>query len=241
MADIRPASLKKTQEKIPQRSGEKLLLEAARRHGLSSFQKISSYEVTIRNEWYGIAKHFAELPGKPSVLNLIIHHDSNYISLINASNQTYWLLKNDKIYIKEGEVLLEKDNAGKKMALKTIQYFIEFPFRIIEAEIMIDLGEDTLHKQTYKKVFVTWSEIAPHKEHDQYIVWINSTTGLIDLIEFTVRETARFAKGAMFFNNYKKYNEVLFPTNNFGKTNIHKKKNIRTWDILKLTIKETNS
>ena len=46
---------------------------------------------------------------------------------------------------------------------------------------------------------------------DQFIVWINKRTGLIDYLRYTVRDFARFAKGTMQFEDYRDVQGIMVP------------------------------
>ena len=55
---------------------------------------------------------------------------------------------------KNTSVIWEEDD-NIEFYLPTLQYFIEFPFRIFSAEIIADAGETTIDGKTYKQVFVS--------------------------------------------------------------------------------------
>lgn len=95
--------------------------------------------------------------------------------------------------------------------LPTYHYFFEFPFRIQSATVVHDVGEARKNGRSYDRVFATWNSLAVNSEVDQYIVWINRESGLIDRIEYTVREFGGAAAGATVFRDYRSVDGVQIP------------------------------
>jgi hypothetical protein len=83
--------------------------------------------------------------------------------------------------------------------LPAIQYFAELPFRILVAPIVTYMGQDAL--RSCDKVFATWERPEPHGEHDQYILWINRETQLIELAQYTVRDQFKFIKATILYED----------------------------------------
>lgn len=60
--------------------------------------------------------------------------------------------------------------------------------RLLGADIIRYAGEISFNGQSYDLVYVTWGQDAPHKEHDQWLIYINKTTGMLDLTEVTIND-----------------------------------------------------
>lgn len=60
--------------------------------------------------------------------------------------------------------------------------------RLLNAEIIRYAGEKQFEGKTYDLVYTTWEKDEPHKEHDQWLVYINKETGMIDLTELTIND-----------------------------------------------------
>ena len=80
-----------------------------------------------------------------------------------------------------GDVEFKEDKTLKTL-LPTIQYWFEFPFRIIESDIVTYAGEASLNGTDYDLVFTSWGKAEPQKKIDQYLIYINKETHLIDYI-----------------------------------------------------------
>ena len=60
--------------------------------------------------------------------------------------------------------------------------------RLMNAEIIRYAGERSFNGKNYDLVYATWGKDEPHKEHDQWLVYINRETGFIDLTEITIND-----------------------------------------------------
>ena len=58
---------------------------------------------------------------------------------------------------------------------------------------------------------VTWDSFEANTDADQYVVYINRTTGRIDKVNYTIREFARFATGAIHYVDFRDVDGVLIP------------------------------
>lgn len=47
----------------------------------------------------------------------------------------------------------------------------------------------TFRGQKYNLVFCTWKETKAYEENNHYVVWINKETGIMDFVQYTIRES----------------------------------------------------
>ena len=89
--------------------------------------------------------------------------------------------------------------------------------RLKKAPIISYAGQKEFRGQMYDLVFCTWKTKKPHKEHDQYLVWVNKKTGTMDIVQYTIRENylkmpgAQMMGGAIEFANFKEVNGIVIP------------------------------
>jgi hypothetical protein len=107
--------------------------------------------------------------------------------------------------------------------LPTLQYFDELPFRLRAAPVILFAGQGQYRGRQHERVFVTWGTPEPHAEHDQYELWIDPESGLIDVARYTVREAVdrsgfwmkpimkAFAAGTIHFQDYRMIDGVQIP------------------------------
>ncbi|MFK7935411.1 MAG: hypothetical protein AB8G22_17990 [Saprospiraceae bacterium] len=60
--------------------------------------------------------------------------------------------------------------------------------RLLGADIIRYAGETEFAGKKYDLVYATWGDDAPHKEHDQWLVYINQKTGMTDMTELTIND-----------------------------------------------------
>ena len=96
--------------------------------------------------------------------------------------------------------------------IPTYQYFIEFPARILEANIFRYVKTEEVNGKTSDQVFISWEQVKPQKAYDQYLVWVDQETHLIQKIAYTVREAGSFVSGLVMCEEIKDFGGILIPT-----------------------------
>ena len=98
-------------------------------------------------------------------------------------------------------VFKDKRDSRISFGLAAFQYFFELTDRLREAPIVVYAGEKAFDGKTYDQILVIWKTIEPHKQHDQYRLWLDRETGMIAYCENTVREVY-MPGGGMFSSFY---------------------------------------
>jgi len=207
----------------------KLLLEdMGKAHGIHVWDSIETYNVTFGDEFYGfIGKQgnpFKEPKMKLSLsyipktfngqLKILLGKDKGIISGIQSS-LTYSKNSNG--------IFVAKKNKDMKFWIPTYQYFIEFPNRIQEATTIEYIGTKIINGVKTEGILASWGSVNPQKDTDQYLIWIDSETKRIVVIDYTVRDMYRFITGAAYFKDYKSYNGLLLPSEYPIESNLVKK------------------
>ncbi|MEK6152601.1 hypothetical protein WIW50_05050 [Flavobacteriaceae bacterium 3-367] len=218
IADIRPPEIEENGiSKEMERKGNKLMLEMLEAHGIRNWQKIKTAEYTANSSWYGF---FGSLGCPWPETDVDIHYKMEpntfniRVEFLNTESKgEVWGIQSWKSYIKEpGQELLFKENTGIKFGLSTSHYLTELPFRIAQAPIKSYAGERERNKKTYLLVYATWEKAAPHALHDQYVLWINKETKLLELAQYTIREGGKFASAWVIYEDYQAIEGVMMPT-----------------------------
>ena len=68
-----------------------------------------------------------------------------------------------------------------------------------------------IKKIPYWVVYATEGPTKELDKYDQYLIYINTRSGRIDYIEFTMRKLMKSYKGAIHYQNYKMVQGVLMP------------------------------
>ena len=135
-------------------------------------------------------------------------------TIIGLHNANYYEIKNG-----ETEFLdrYAKSNVRAAFGLFGVQYFSELLGRLRQAPIISYAGKQAFNDKQYDLVFCTWGKPEPHIGNDQYLLWINQETGLLDYVEYSVREPHvkppgyKMIGGALEYADYREIDGVLIP------------------------------
>lgn len=114
--------------------------------------------------------------------------------------------------------LLPQEKKAKKLAfgLAALHYFIELPYRLRNAEVHRDYGTEVIRGINYDRVFASWKAETPQADYDQYILYINPSTQLVDYCLFTLRDNkspfTRNKYGSIAYLDYENVNGFMVPT-----------------------------
>jgi hypothetical protein len=218
VTDLRPDSLStETLTAEAAQRGRQLLAQAAERHGQGAWESHSTLELVATDAWFGLIAHTPFNPWSLSEqkLRMLLLRGtwSSRVELLSGPDKgTVWGIQSWHPY-RAGSSGMPRfaDDPTIQFYLPTYQYFIEAAFRLGTAEILADIGEARDHGETYDRVFATWGSVEAHMEHDQYIVWVNRGSGLIERFEYTVRDFGGVAAGATTYSDYRRIGGVMIP------------------------------
>jgi hypothetical protein len=112
---------------------------------------------------------------------------------------------------KAGKEMVWKHNKRTKFWLSTYQYFIQLPIKILEADYLRYGGQRSINSTSYDIVFASWKTDEPQKEFDQYALYINPESHLIDMVEYTVRGAGGSFRGMCIYENYNEVQGIQIP------------------------------
>ncbi len=221
MADLRTAYLEEQggSSALAQK-GRAILEQAAARHGYQKLLTFETFELIGKDEWAGLLGSF----GNPWPVNnermrlqfAVNSFDSRMEILEGDDTGLIWGLQSWQTYMHEpGDSLRFEENEGIGFALAAYSYFLESPGRLLKAPIIYYAGEKEFEGQLYDQVFVTWESLSANDKFDQYLLWINRSSGRMELINFTVRENYQPAPpnwyGSIRYSDYRAIAGVEIP------------------------------
>ena len=178
--------------------GRQLLLTAAQAHGIEKATSYATAEFTFADDWTGLIGKFMnpwpENKKLTRMQTLLGAFTSRVEFLEGRGAGEIWGIQAWASYKQENkntEAVFEEDGTIR-FFLPTQQYFSELPFRVLQAEIVAHMGERSLDGKEYHLVLATWGAVEPNTEYDQYAIWINKETSLIEKMTYTVREMFSF-------------------------------------------------
>jgi len=224
-ADLR-APLREMSLSSKESQGRALLARAAQRHGLDAWRSYRTAEIVATDTWSPDAKGWWPQPQQRIRAQRLLGTFTSRVELLDgpAAGET-WGIQSWRAYKQptgsQAPVIL--DDQSIRFYLPTLQYFDELPFRLVNAPIALYNGQGEYLGGSYERVLVTWASPEPHGEHDQYDVWINRETGLIDVVQYTVRDAVELASplmrpvmkvfgvGTIHFRDYADVGGVMVP------------------------------
>lgn len=209
LADIRPDGLTDDAEK-----GQALLEAAAQASGATAYAEVQGSTATMHDVWPKPYSLFAPWPeAEQSFVMKSVHpsFDTQVLFLDGKAAGQTWGITDWKTWEKteEGEASWSK-NKDAQFILPTMHYFMEFPFRMLEAPVVRYAGVEDIDGVSYERVFVTWESVEPNAEYDQYVIYIDPKTERIAKAYYTVRDAGRVIAGTMHFQDMREVDGVWF-------------------------------
>ena len=203
--DLLPDSVEDTP--ASEAKGKAILKQAWLAHGVDSLNAHEVYQFTTVDHWQGPMAGMGKLwPQKKTTLNIKYAPNTFDSKLEFLDGKTKGLvvgLQSWKYYEKPvgGNVDFNVErNASHAFGMAAFQYFTELVGRLSNAQLIRYAGEEEFNGNAYELVFATWGSLGGNKEHDQYILYINKETNMIDYASYTIRDNyLNMPGGGMFY------------------------------------------
>jgi hypothetical protein len=219
LTDIRTEEM--LQERVTTATMEKgraILAAAMEAHGgLERWKQYQMAEVTMTDEWPNLLFRAMMMPWEQNKQLMKAHYllgaDVSRVEFLDGPNkEEIWGIQNWATYKqKPGEQVRFAEDGDIKFYLPTAEYFFELPFRVPFAGIVSHAGERSLDGTQYDLVFASWNSAEPQEKLDQYIIWVNKQTKLIDFVRYTVREKGGFMSAFRQFEDYRTVQGIQVP------------------------------
>ncbi len=209
IADLRTAAIAKT---TPDREEKALMLleKMIATNHLEKLVAAETYSLEARDNWKGVLALANPLPKDNTLMELRFRPNSfdGQFEYLEAKTETVYGVQSFQFYkIKDNGIVTLRKKKSIVFSLPAIQYFFELPLRLRNAPIVKYAGSEMIEGRNYDLVFATWQQLEPHKENDQYLLYINQETGQLDFANYTVRGLYLPAPGSIYgsirFSNRK--------------------------------------
>ncbi|AUP78491.1 hypothetical protein C1H87_07115 [Flavivirga eckloniae] len=224
MADMRTKMIKRDGiSQLNTVKGENLLKETWKKHGFENLNSHKVYSFTANDTWKGLmgrmGKPWPEAKSKLKLKYAINTFDSQVEFLNGKKENTLAGLQSWQYYEKTPESDIGFTTYNKRIAfgLSAYHYFFEMLDRLKNAPIISYAGEKTFNSKQYHLIFVTWKDAKPHMQHDQYLLWINAETQLLEYAVYSLRDNYlkipgyKAFYGSIKFSDYKSVDGILIP------------------------------
>jgi len=218
VSDIRPRGMEDVVSSDDAARGRALLEASAEAHGgLERWSSMARAELEMSDYWPStmMRKMATPLPANEVSYVATFVPGSGFISDLaftgehageGAGVEGEW-----QYHVRDGE-RESASGAAYDVYPPSIQWFSEFPFRILEADVVAWAGQQTIDGRAYDRVYATWGEAKPNKSIDQYVVYLDAETHELGFVEYTVRTMMPFASAAITFEELEDVDGLLLPT-----------------------------
>lgn len=197
--------------------GRELLLQVAERHGLAAWKAFKTARFVSVDEWAGFTGRFTgwwPVQKQRFRFDTLLGTFTSRVELLDGPKAGQVMgVQSWKGYgvSSTGARVEPAEDALSTFYLPTLQYFAELPFRILSAQYITYGGERELNGSTYQLIYATWGSLEANPENDQYELWINEDTLLVEKCFYTVRDAFKGAVGTIHFDDYREVQGVMVP------------------------------
>lgn len=227
LADIRPDSIKTEITGDQFKKGREILDRSLAAHGgAERWQQAGPVAVKFTDEWPGFLNRtlFMPWPENPmdATIYLLPHKDDARIVYRKGKDMghfmgiQHWIPYTGKASpeapvadIAAADVELHPADEDIKFWVPTLNYFLQLPYRIGEADVVAYAGERKLDGRVFQLVFVSWVRAEPQEMVDQYLLWIEKKTGYIEYATYTVRDMGGFVTGTMHYSDFEEQDGLV--------------------------------
>lgn len=223
-ANLLPKSLKNVEDhRTLEEKGNQLLESAWKAQGFDNLEKYKTFQFTFTDNWQGMMGGMGKLwPQKKTRINQkgsFKSFDSQIEFLDGNTKGLVAGIQSWKYYEMEGGVanFNIKENERYIFGMTAFHYFTELIDRLKDAEFIRYAGEKKFNGKEYSLVYATWKSLKKNKEVDQYVLYLNKETKMLDYVTFTVRDNylkmpgASMFYGSMQFSDYREIDGFKFP------------------------------
>lgn len=186
--------------------GQALLEALAQRHGHAAWANHQTAELLLRDDWdSALAWMMGLQPWDEEDLLRLRYQPGTFNARVDfLEGPRQGEVRGLQSWVTYGRDPDQRDIAAREddeaaFMLPAQLYLVELPFRALQATLVAYDGEAELEGRRYERVLVTWGSLEPHAEHDQYLLWIDQETGLLGLVDYTVRDQGSFFQARAFY------------------------------------------
>ncbi len=202
------------------------LTEVVKNQGFDLMKAKNVYAFTGTDEWNGFLGKMAKI-WPDTKTDIRFKHNFNTFDgngiFLNGEKEGDLIGVQSWMYYekKKGQKQVTIKDTGTKenpleFGMVIYHYFLELPYRLQKAPIKRYYGQKKHKNQQYDLIFASWGSEMANKEHDQYIIWINQATKLVDYCVYTVRANTnpltRQKYGSIGYLNYREIEGFKVPT-----------------------------
>ena len=215
-SDLRTPHLKKQISQADYIKGRSLVSQMQEAYGgMDRWMSFKTARYAQTADWYddklGIAG-WDTLPQRFQMTSTLGTDNAEFTLLNGENTGQIWGVVDGKSYHRKrsgANEFIENKKYQHKLIYKN--YWFQFPFRMSEAPIIAYAGERTIKGKVYDLVYATWGSEKPNKQYDQYILYLDPQTKMIEWLNFTVREKLNYFQATAQFADFADINGIISP------------------------------
>ena len=225
--------------------GRAVLEEAARAHGLDAWREADQITVEMTDTWNSglFRSMMTPLPKNTAEVRYTFEVGSGFTGkgVFEAPGKaptTFGVAGTPAEASFWGEAEHRKRMRGLQARIyaPSIQYFTEFPFRILEAETVSYLDTVDWQGRPHDRVLATWGA-KPSMKADQYVVYVDRETHFISLVHYTVRDAGPPMASAISFADVREVDGLYLPhTQVVGFKGKDRLRQVHRFDVSRITV-----
>ncbi|WP_235295901.1 hypothetical protein [Portibacter marinus] len=219
LKDLRPQAWKDNSafREAQYQKGKAILEKYAQVSGQEQWSDIQSYRIYISDVFFGWRGRMKQPYGQrinQFILDFYAKENSGTLLFLNGKKKgMLWGYNEGNTYTKESVNGPIKDVDSKKIKawIPFYQRFIEMPFRATAADQIYHMGEEKYGLYNYDKVYTAWKTEESEQKLEQYVLWVNQSTGLVDKFQFSSRNQGAVLTGTVIISEQTVYDGVIIP------------------------------
>ena len=225
-ANLLPSNVKNNPNSTELEEQGKMIMEKTyAAHGSATMDKHEVYQFTATDDWKGMMAGMGKLwPQKntnmtfkyvPNTFDAQVKFNEGETKGLVAGMQSWQYYEKPTEAVKAD---FDKEaNKRYKFGMAAFQYFTELVGRLSNAEIIRYGGKEEFNDNTYDLVYVTWKQEEVSKEYDQYILYVNEKTSMVDYASYTLRDNylkmpgTAMIYGTIGYSDYRNIDGFMVP------------------------------
>ncbi len=179
-----------------------------------SYQQGKTMEVTATDIWKStLVRWLTPLDENKQEFKarLKLYHQGVEFTFLNGDKKGQTIGFDGQSYKYIGPEKIYEESSSTSLYLGPLQSYIEWGQTLLRNPSLELLGTKDINNIPYRVVYVTDPPAEKLDDYDQYLIYINTQTGKIDYVEFTMRELMKSYRGVVHYRDYKMVEGVLMP------------------------------
>lgn len=217
-ANLLPTKLKTGISDSSKEKAIELIKESMKAQGYGNIADQKAYQITATDTWQGFMGKMGKLwPQKISKIKLTYPIDvfDGQVEYLDGKRKGFKAALRNGKYYEMGEDsqfrVAKKRNKKVIFGIEAYKFFTQISSGMLSCDFLGYVGEEVYRGKKYDVVFGTWESLKPNSKYDQFLIYINKETKLIDRATYTIRQNYMPMPGDdMLYGNivYQDYKDV---------------------------------